>query len=153
LFRDVSQVLPFSRFFFLSSFFSLIFPSFLFFLLSYFSMFDLRDRTKQFALQIIRMYSALPPTTEAQVMGKQVLRSGTSVGAHYREASRSRSTAEYISKIGGGLQELEETLYWLELLVESEIVPIDKLQGLTQEAQEIMAILGTMLKKAKQTKQ
>lgn len=113
-------------------------------------MFDLRDRTKKFALQIIKVYAALPQTTEAQVIGKQVLRSGTSVGAHYREASRSRSTAEYISKIAGGLQELEETLYWLELLVESEIVPIDRLQGLTQEAQEIMAILGTMLKKAKQ---
>lgn len=115
-------------------------------------MINLRDRTKQFALEIIRTYAALPPITEAQVIGKQVLRSGTSVGAHYREASRSRSTAEYISKIGGGLQELEETLYWLELLTESQIVPASKLQGLIQEAQEIMAILGTMLKKAKQSK-
>ena len=69
---------------------------------------DLKARTKQFALRMIRLYSALPKTTEAQVIGKQVLRSGTSVGAHYREASRSRSTAEFVSKIEGGLQELEE---------------------------------------------
>jgi len=72
-------------------------------------------------------------------MGKQVLRSGTSVGAHYCEASRSRSTAGYISKIGGALQELEETVYWIELLAESQIVPTSKLQGLIQEAQEIGA--------------
>ena len=71
---------------------------------------DLRTRTKRFALRVIRLYSALPKTTEAQVMGKQLLRSGTSVGAHYREAVRSRSDAEFISKIEGGLQELEKSV-------------------------------------------
>ncbi len=81
---------------------------------------DLKKRTKKFALRIIRLYSSLPKSTEAQVIGKQVLRSGTSVGAHYREACRSRSNAEFISKIEGGLQELEETIYWLELLIESD---------------------------------
>ena len=70
---------------------------------------DLRKRTKDFALRIIRLYSSLPSSTVAQVIGKQVLRSGTSVGAHYREAFRSRSDAEFISKIEVGLQELEET--------------------------------------------
>jgi four helix bundle protein len=110
---------------------------------------DLRDRTKQFALRIIKMYSALPKSTEAQVLGKQVLRSGTSVGAHYREACRARSSAEYISKISGGLQELEETIYWLELITEAQILSLKRLQDLLDEAQEIMAIMGTMLKKAK----
>src|SRR5689334_14327084 len=83
---------------------------------------DLRIRTKKFALRIIRLYASLPKTTEAQVIGKQVLRSGTSPGAHYCEAMRARSVAEFISKIEGALQELEETIYWLELLIEAEIV-------------------------------
>lgn len=68
---------------------------------------------------MIRLYTALPKTTEAQVIGKQMLRSGTSVGAHYREAVRSRSDAEFVSKIEGGLQELEEAIYWMELLEET----------------------------------
>ena len=113
---------------------------------------DLADRTKAFALRIIRLYSSLPKTTEAQVLGKQVLRSGTSVGAHYREASRARSTAEFISKIGGGLQELEETGYWLELLIESKIVTESKLNNLLQETQELIAIFVTLSKNAKESK-
>lgn len=82
-------------------------------------------------------------------MGKQVLRSGTSVGAHYREACRARSTAEFISKIEGGLQELEETVYWLELLTESGIVKGELLLPLIQEADELIAILVASVKKAK----
>lgn len=74
---------------------------------------DLRDRTKQFALRIIEMFSLIPKTTEAQVLGKQLLRSGTSVGANYREAYRGRSKAEFIAKCGDSLRELEETAYWL----------------------------------------
>lgn len=74
---------------------------------------DLKLRTKNFALRIIKLFSALPKQTEAQVIGKQILRSGTSVGAQYREACRARSDAEFISKIESGLQELEETMYWL----------------------------------------
>ncbi len=72
---------------------------------------DLKIRTREFALRIIRLYTSLPKTAEAQVIGKQVLRSGTSVGAHYREACRAKSNADFISKVEGGLQELEETLY------------------------------------------
>src|SRR5215470_323139 len=86
---------------------------------------DLRDRTKAFALQIPRMFAAIPKTTEAQVLGKQLLRSGTSVGANYREAYRGRSKAEFISKCGDSLRELEETAYWLELLVEGKIVSLE----------------------------
>jgi four helix bundle protein len=78
----------------------------------------------------VRLYSALPETTVAQVLGKQLLRSGTSVGAHYREAYRSRSDAEFISKIEGGMQELEETIYWIELLVELGTVKVEKLNSL-----------------------
>src|SRR5262249_19215401 len=111
---------------------------------------DLKERTKQFALRVIRMYSALPKSIEAQVIGRQVLRSGTSVGAHYREAIRGRSTAEFISKIEGGLQELEETAYWLELLVDAEIVSAHRLQDLRNEANELSAILITCAKNAKQ---
>jgi four helix bundle protein len=111
---------------------------------------DLRDRTKQFALRVIRLFSALPPSTEAQVLGKQVLRSGTSVGAHYREAYRSRSDAEYISKIEGGLEELEETAYWLELLGDSGIMPVARLAELRQEVDELTAILVSCSKTAKQ---
>src|SRR5688572_11296950 len=83
---------------------------------------DLRQRTKGFALRIIRLYAALPKTTEAQILGKQLLRSGTSVGAHYREAYRAKSPADFITKMEGGLQELDETDYWLELLGDSEII-------------------------------
>jgi len=78
-----------------------------------------------------------------------LLRSGTSVGAHYREASRARSTKEFISKIEDGIQELDETLYWLELLVEGEIVPASRLDELMQEANELVAILVASVKTAK----
>ena len=88
--------------------------------------FDLDTRTKQFSLRIIRLYSSLPKSTVAQVIGKQLLRSGTSVGAHYSESRRSRSSAEFISKLEVGLQELEETKYWMELLHESKISSIEK---------------------------
>lgn len=110
---------------------------------------DLASRTKEFALRIIRLYAALPKSTETQVLGKQLLRSGTSVGAHYREAIRARSNAEFISKLEGGMQELEESSYWLELLVEAEIVSAEKLNPLMAEANELMAILVTCVKKAK----
>jgi len=103
-------------------------------------------------LRIVRLYTGLPKTTEAQVMGRQVLRSGTSVGAHYREAFRARSTAEFVSKLEGGLQELEETVYWLELLVEAGIVPSRQLECLLAEADELTAILVTTVKNAKSRK-
>ena len=110
---------------------------------------DLRERTRAFALRIIRLYGALPKKTEAQVIGKQILRSGTSIGAHYREANRARSDAEFISKIGMALQELDETDYWLELLIEAEIVPANKLDALQQEANELIAIFTSIAKKVK----
>jgi four helix bundle protein len=110
---------------------------------------DLRERTKEFALRVIRMFISLPKTTEAQVLGKQVLRSGTSIGANYREASRARSKAEFVSKCGDSLRELEESSYWLELLVEAEIVGSKKLSSLRQECKELIAIFVTILNRAK----
>ena len=110
---------------------------------------DLKRRTKMFALRVIRMFGTLPNTIEAQVMGKQVLRSGTSVGAHYREATRARSTAEFVSKIEVGLAELEETAYWIELLSESSIVPLSRVEDLLSEANQLTAILVTCVKNAK----
>ena len=110
---------------------------------------DIGERTKAFALRIIRLYVSLPKTTEAQVIGKQVLRSGTSVGAHVREGKRSRSDAELISKIEGGLQELEETVYWLELLVGADIVKYDRMKELLEECDELIAIMVTSAKNQK----
>ena len=110
---------------------------------------DLRERTKAFALRIIRTYSALPKTTEAQVLGKQVLRSGTSVGANYREACRGRSKAEFVSKVGDCLKELDETAYWLELLVESKVMPAASLDALRDETDQLLAIFTTVAKNAK----
>ena len=104
---------------------------------------DIGERTKAFALRIIRLYSTLPKTTAAQVLGRQVLRSGTSVGAHVREGRRSRSDAELVSKIEGGLQELEETVYWLELLVDAGMVKPEQMTELLTEADELTAILVT----------
>jgi len=110
---------------------------------------DLKNRTKSFALRIMRMYSSLPRSPEAQVLGKQVLRSGTSVGANYREASRGRSKAEFIAKMGDCLKELDETTYWFELLIEGEILPENKLSGLLQESKELTAIFVAIIKKTK----
>ncbi|MFH1908349.1 MAG: four helix bundle protein [Chloroflexota bacterium] len=110
---------------------------------------DLRVRTKEFALRIIRLYTSLPKTTEAQVIGRQVLRSGTSVGAHYREANRAKSDADFINKIEGALQELDETAYWFELLVESGIVIAEKLAPLIKETDELIAIFVTIVTKIK----
>ena len=110
---------------------------------------DLKIRTKDFALRIVKLFSALPDSTEAQVIGKQLLRSGTSVGAHYREAQRAKSDADFISKIEGALQELEETAYWLELLEGAEIFNAQRLQPLQAETKELIAILITIAKKVK----
>lgn len=112
---------------------------------------DLQDRTKRFALQVISTFSTIPKTTPAQVPAKQLLRSGTSVGANYREAYRGRSKAEFIAKCGDSLRELEETAYWLELLVEGKIVPAETLAAIRQECDELIAIFVTILKRSKDT--
>jgi four helix bundle protein len=110
---------------------------------------DLRVRTKQLALRVIRLCSAMPNRIEAEMIAKQVLRSGTSVGANFREAHRARSDAEFVSKLGDCLKELEETCYWLELLVDTEIIPPDRLASLQDECNQLIAILTTISKKVK----
>ena len=114
---------------------------------------DICERTKAFALRIIRLYAALPKSTEAQVVGKQVLRSGTSHGAHVREGKRSRSDAEMISKLQVALQELEETAYWLELLVKGEIVEENLLSDLQEENEELISILITSIQTIRKRKE
>lgn len=110
---------------------------------------DLKDRTREFALRVIRLYKALPKTAESQVIGKQILRSGTAVGANYREGTRARSKSEFAAKLNLGLMEIEETSYWLELLEGAAIVPGSNLASLKAEASELAAIFVTLIKRSK----
>lgn len=110
---------------------------------------DLRERTTDFALRIVNMYSSLPRSTVAQTLGKQALRLGTSVGAQFRESQRAKSDADFINKLESVLQEADETAYWLELLVRAKIVPASKLESLRKETDEIIAILVTIVTKVK----
>ncbi|MDT5122960.1 MAG: hypothetical protein QOC96_2442 [Acidobacteriota bacterium] len=111
---------------------------------------DLKARTKAFALRIIKLYTVLPKSSEAQVIGKQLLRSGTSVGAHYHEACRAKSDADFISKIEGALQELEETIYWVDLISEAQIFKAERLKPLRDEAEELIAMFVSMAKNVKE---
>ena len=103
---------------------------------------ELQARTKSFALRIIRMFRSLPKTEEARILGRQVLRSSTSVAANYRAVCRARSKAEFTAKLGVVVEEAGETIFWLKLLVESEIVPEEKIHSLMNEANELLAILA-----------
>jgi four helix bundle protein len=111
--------------------------------------YELRDRTKQFALRVIRMFSALPTTEEARVLGKQLLRSGTSVAANYREASRARTDAELISKLGIVEQELDESLLWMELIVESKVLRAERMAELRAECVELLRMTVSSIKTLK----
>src|SRR5256714_15640496 len=103
---------------------------------------ELKSRTKQFAVRIVKMYRSLPKTEEARIIGRQVLRSGTSVAANYRAVCRARSKAEFISKIGVVVEEPDETVFWLEMLIETKIVSAQKLADLLKEANESLAIFA-----------
>jgi four helix bundle protein len=111
---------------------------------------DLKDRTKQFALRVMRVYRALPRREEARIIGRQLLRSGTSVGANYRAACRARSRAEFVAKLGIVLEEADETVFWLELLQESGILTTQKLGPLAQEARELTSIFVASICTAKE---
>ncbi|MFQ5340439.1 MAG: four helix bundle protein [Anaerolineae bacterium] len=110
---------------------------------------QMKRRTKQFALRIIRLVQWLPKEPTAQVLGRQLLRSGTSVGANYRAACRAKSTADFISKMGTVEEEADESLYWMELLVEADIVKLDRLESLMKEADELLAITVASINTAK----
>ncbi len=107
---------------------------------------EFKRRTKQLALRVIRMVGALPKNTVGDVIGKQILRSATSVGANYRAACRAKSRPDMINKLNIVLEEADETLFWLELLTESQTLPPQKLSNLIQETNEIVAITHTSIK-------
>jgi len=113
---------------------------------------EIRDRTKKFAIRIVRLFRALPKSTEAQVMGKQLLRSGTSVAANYRAVCRARSTPEFIARIGIVAEEADESVLWLELLEETETLSSAKLRDIMREAKELAAIFSASQKTAKENK-
>ena len=113
---------------------------------------DLRVRTKQYALRVIHLCESLPHGLSPSIIGKQLFRSGTSVGSQYREAKRAKSNADLINKIEGSLQELDESAYWLELLSESKIMRKELLEPLMKETDELLAVLTTVVKKVKSQK-
>lgn len=114
---------------------------------------ELKKRTKQFALRTIRLVETLPNTRTANVIGNQLLRSGTSVGSNYRSACRGRSRAEFASKVGIAIEEADESLYWMEMLIETGIVQESHLSSLMQEANELIAIFTASVKTARSNNQ
>ena len=110
---------------------------------------ELRARTKAFALRIVRLFRALPPATDAQVMGRQLLRSGTAVAANYRAAGRARSKAEFGAKIGVVVEEADETVFWLEMLADAGILRSERLRPLLAEANELLAIFAASQRTAR----
>jgi four helix bundle protein len=111
---------------------------------------EFRDRTKRYAARVIRLFVKLPKTQEeVRVLGRQLLRSGTSVAAHVREASRARSDDEFVSKLGGALQEADESQMWLELLREECGIPSADTLPLEKESDELMAIMTTIINRTK----
>ncbi|MEO0414302.1 MAG: four helix bundle protein [Verrucomicrobiota bacterium] len=107
---------------------------------------DLKSRTKQFALRVMTLTEALPSNMKGEIIGKQILRSSTSVGANYRAAQRARSKKEFVAKLGIVLEEADETAYWLELIEEGNLLSPARLQPLKQEANELCAIIFTTIR-------
>jgi len=112
----------------------------------------LKKRTKQFGLEIIKLVEKLPNTQTSRIIGNRQIRSGTSMGANYRAACRSRSKAKFIAKLGTVIEEADESAYWLELLIETGIVRQDTLEALMKEADELIAIMIASVKTAKNRK-
>lgn len=110
---------------------------------------ELRRRTKDFALRIMRMCRTIPSTRETNIINNQILRSATGVAANYRAVGLARSKAEFISKLGIVLEEADETVFWLELLSDSGIIPASKLRELMAEGNELVAIFLASRKTAK----
>jgi four helix bundle protein len=109
----------------------------------------LKCRTKTFALRIVRLYRALPRSENARILGTQLLRSSTSIGANYRAACRGRSRAEFVAKLGIVLEEADETVFWLELIQELRIFPESKLRAVVREANELVSIFVSSVRTAK----
>jgi four helix bundle protein len=115
---------------------------------------EFKERTKRLALRVIKLVSALPKNQVSEIIGKQLLRSATSVGANYRAACRGKSVADVISKLCIVEEEADESLYWMELLVEAEVMPNTRLAELMSETNEITAMTVSSIKtlRAKQSK-
>jgi four helix bundle protein len=111
---------------------------------------ELKQRTKAFAIRIVKLFRSLPHAPDAQTLGKQILRSGTSVAANYRASCRARSKAEFISKMGVVLEEADETVFWLELLTETGVLSEERTKDLLKEANELLAVFGASLRTSKQ---
>ena len=109
----------------------------------------MKKRTKQFALRVIKLFHALPRKAEAEIIGKQLLRSATSVGANYRAACRARSRADFVSKLGIVLEEMDESTFWLELIIESGLLPARRMEPIQREANELTAIFVSSVRTAK----
>ncbi len=113
---------------------------------------DMKHRTRQFALRVIRLVESLPKGRTEDVPGKQLLRSGTSVGANYRALCRAKSTADFVYKMGIVEEETDESLYWMELLIEAKVIESRKLEHLMEEGNELLNITVASIKTAKKTK-
>src|SRR5204862_7988126 len=108
---------------------------------------NLTERTRDFALRIIRLCAALPQSRTTDVIARQLLKSGTSPGAHFREALRARSKAEYVAKLNGGLMELEETLYWIKIVEGAGLMTDKQLESIVKETNELIALFVSLIKK------
>lgn len=113
---------------------------------------ELKRRTRQFGLRVIRLVEALSKTQTAAVIGRQLVRCGTSVGANYRAACRGKSKADFIAKLGTVEEEADESIYWLEMLVEAKVVKFNQVEKLLVEANELTAIVAASRKTAKNNK-
>lgn len=110
---------------------------------------ELKQRTKQIAIRMVKMFKSLPRTEEARILGRQLLRSGTAIAANYRGACRSRSKAEFIARMGVVVEEADETVFWMELLVEGGIVQAARMAAVLKEANELLAIFAASQRTAK----
>ena len=110
---------------------------------------ELRTRTKAFALRIVKLFRGLPKSEEARVIGRQLLRAGTSVAANYRALCRARSRAEFVAKMGVVVEEADEAVFWLELLVDAGVVPQERMGPLLAEANELVAIFAASRRTAR----
>ncbi|MBI3006057.1 MAG: four helix bundle protein [Ignavibacteriales bacterium] len=113
---------------------------------------EIKERMKAFALNVIALIETLPNTKTADVIGRQLLRSCTSPGANYRAACRAKSRADFISKMGTVEEELDESLYWMELLIGARVVKAENLQNLMSEGNELLAITVSSIVTAKKNK-
>ncbi len=109
----------------------------------------MKERTQSFALRIIKLVESLPNTQTANIVGKQLLRCGTSVGANYRAACRGKSRADFVSKLGIVEQEADEVIYWIEILIKSDLIKHSKVENLLDETKQILAIIVSSINTAR----